>query len=396
MSLRLLTVLILGCSALAAADLRDRILLKSGQPKLAIIDSERGNVLIIRATANSRPSEQRLGEVKSWTYREMEEGYWPQAVQARDQGRLAIAADMFSALATTGDREWMKVYGAYHEGVCWELLGDWTKAADAFGRAAAVEPAHRLAMDAQYRQGFALARDKKDAEATAIATALAEKAKAERIPGADARAKAIKAVLAYNAGDGEGLKKEGRAAIFGGDDAEAAVQFGTFFAEALRQLGKLREAKSEYERLLGLEGTDPANRVPLQLGLARTLLDDNDSAGALVILTGIDALPYGTIDQQCETRYLIGKIMAAELAKKKAENPAEGTDAYVALREYERNVRLFLQAAASSVSSSPAKASAQAELDALGPDPDVAAEEGAGAAEAKDTKAEAPTPKKPE
>ena len=82
MSLRLLIVLVLGCTALAAADLRDRILLKSGQPKLAIIDSERGNVLLIRATANSRPSEQRLGEVKSWTYREMEEGYWPQAVQA--------------------------------------------------------------------------------------------------------------------------------------------------------------------------------------------------------------------------------------------------------------------------------------------------------------------------
>lgn len=369
---RALCVLMFGCVALAAADQRDTIILRANnQRQLAIIDSERVGMLITRATPNSQPRELRLSDVASWTYREMSDGYWPQAVQARDQGRLAIAADMFNALATTGEREWMKVYGAYNEGVSWELLGEWAKAAEAFGRAAAVEPAHRLAIDAQYRQGFAYARLKNEAEAKRIAAELEAIATKDRNKSAEARARAIKATLAFNSGQAEDLKREGRAAVFPREDIEVAIQFGTFFADALRQLGQLREARGEYERLLAFRELDAATRVPLQLGFAKTLLDEGDTASALVELLRIDALPYGTADQKCEVRYLAGKLLAAEVVAAKADEKIEMTDA---LRAQERTARLLLNAAANSSSTLTARSAARTELDALGPDPDAPAE----------------------
>lgn len=386
---RALCVLMFGCVALAAADQRDTIILRANnQRQLAIIDSERPSVLITRATPNSQPRELRLSDVASWTYREMSDGYWPQAVQARDQGRLAIAADMFNALATTGEREWMKVYGAYNEGVCWELLGDWTKAAEAFGRAAAVEPAHRLAIDAQYRQGFAYARLKNEAEAKRIAGELEAIATKDRNKSAEARARAIKATLAFNSGEAEDLKREGRAAVFPREDIEVAVQFGTFFADALRQLGQLREARGEYERLLAFRELDAASRVPLQLGFAKTLLDEGDTSSALVELLRIDALPYGTVDQKCEVRYLAGKLLAADVVAAKADEKTELTDA---LRAQERTARLLLNAAANSSSDLTARSAARSELDALGPDPEAPVEKDA-AADAGATTAEPAQP----
>lgn len=368
---RVSLLLLIGCLVLAsaAADQRDLIILRANnQRKLAVIDSERSGVLLIRMTPNSPASEQRLSEVASWNYREMADGYWPQAVQARDQGRLAIAADMFNALSTTGDREWMKVYGAYNEGISWELLGDWTKAAEAFGRAAAIEPAHRLAMDAQYRQAFAYARLKNEAEASKIAAALDEIAKKDRNKGAEARARAIRATLAYNGGNAEELKKEGRAAVFPREDIEVAVQFGTFYADAQRQLGLLREARSEYERLLAIRELDAATRVPLQLGFAKTLLDEGDQASALVELLRIDALPYGSVDQKCEVRYLAGKLLAAGVVEAKAKG--ELTEAHMA---QERTARLLLNAAANSSSGLTARSAAATELTALGPISDAPA-----------------------
>lgn len=369
---RALCVLMLGCVALAAADQRDTIIMRANnQRQLAIIDSERVGMLITRATPNSQPRELRLSDIASWTYREMSDGYWPQAVQARDQGRLAIAADMFNALATTGEREWMKVYGAYNEGVCWELMGDWTKAAEAFGRAAAVEPAHRLAIDAQYRQGFAFARLKNDAEAKRIAAELDAIATKDRNKSAEARSRAIKATLAFNSGQAEDLKREGRAAVFPREDIEVGIQFGNFFADALRQLGQLREARGEYERLLAFRELDAASRVPLQLGFAKTLLDEGDTSSALVELLRIDALPYGTVDQKCEVRYLAGKLLAADVVAAKADKTTALSDA---LRAQERTARLLLNAAANSSSGLTARSAARTELDALGPDPDAPAE----------------------
>jgi len=390
---RTLCLMLLGCVTLAAADQRDTIILRANnQRQLAIIESERTGLLITRATINSQPREQRLSDIASWTYREMADGYWPQAMQARDQGRLAIAADMFNALSTTGEREWMKVYGAYHEGVCWELLGDWEKAADAFGRAAAVEPAHRLAIDAQYRQGFAFARLKNDAEANRLAGELDAIAKKDRNKSAEARARAIKATLAFNGGQAEDLKREGRAAVFPREDIDVAVQFGTFFAEALRQLGQLREARGEYERLLGFRELDAASRVPLQLGFAKTLLDEGDTTSALVELLRIDALPYGTVDQKCEVRYLAGKLLAADVLAAKAATPDAVSDV---VRAQERTARLLLNAAANSSSGLTARSAARTELDALGPDPDAPVEKPAQGADGAEKAAGAVKPATP-
>ncbi len=389
---RALCILMFGCVALAAADLRDTIILRANnQRQLIIIDSERAGVLVTRATVNSQPRELRLSDVASWAYREMSEGYWPQAVQARDQGRLAIAADMFNAMATTGEREWMKVYGAYNEGVCWELLGDYTKAAEAFGRAAAAEPAHRLAIDAQYRLGFAYARLKNDAEAQRIVGELDAIATRDRNKSAEARARAIKATLAFNSGQAEDLKREGRAAVFPREDIDVALQFGNFFADALRQLGQLRESRGEYERLLAFRELDAATRVPLQLGFAKALLDEGDTSSALVELLRIDALPYGTVDQKCEVQYLAGKLLAADVVAAKADATTPLTDD---MRMQERTARLLLNAAANSSSGLAARSAARLQLDALGPDPDAPVEKSA-ATNAGATKTETAKPAAP-
>lgn len=371
MTLRPLLLFFLAVAALTAVETRDLITLKANdQKKWAFIDSELTDRLVIRDAAQSTPKELPLREVRSWEYAEMKEGYWPQALEALNAGRYAIAAETFNQVATTGTREWQKVYGAFQEGVCWDLAGDYPKSAEAFARAAGVKPGHRLALDAQYRQGFAQARAKQDAAATKMAETLAELAKKDRVVAADHRANAIRAVLAFNAGNGEQLKKLGRLANFTmRDDPEAYMQFGTFFAGALRQLKLTREAEVEYKRLLGTPELDASQRVPLQLGFAKVLME-SDKPSALVELLRIDALPFGSIDDKCEVRYLAGTLLAAEVKTGKATPPSDQA-AKDWLAGQERTARLLLSAAAASTSDSPCKASAAKELAGLGADPDA-------------------------
>ena len=368
MTLRPLLLLSLVVVAMTAAETRDLIILKANdQKKLAFIDGELADKLIIRVSAQSKPSEQPLRDVRSWEYIEMKDGFWPQAVEALNAGRYAVAADTFNQVATSGAKEWQKVYGAYYEGASWEAAGDYVKAAEAFGRAASVNPLHRLTLDAKYRQGFAQARAKQDADATKVADALAEMAKKDRVVAADLRANAIRAVLAFNAGNGEQMKKLGRLANFNiRDDPEAYVQFGTFFADALRQLKMGRDAEIEYKRMLSTPELDPSQKVPLQLGYAKVLMD-SDKGSALVELLRIDALPYGSIDAKCEVRYLAGLLLAAEVKAGRATPPGEqAAKDWLAVQE--RQARMLLAAAAASTSELPAKAAATTELEALGPE----------------------------
>lgn len=377
MTLRPFFLFALAVVALSAVETRDLIILKANdQKKLAIIESELADHLVIRASAQSKETkDQPLREVKSWEYVEMKDGFWPQAIEALNAGRYAVAADLFNNVATTGAREWQKIYGAFYEGVAWEQAGDYAKAGEAFARASSVNPLHRLALESQYRQGFALARAKKDADATKIADALAELAKKDRIVAADLRANAIRAVLALNAGNGEQLKKLGRLANFSiRDDPDAYVQFGTFFADALRQLKMGRDAETEYKRMLGTPELDPSQKVPLQLGYAKVMMD-SDKPSALVELLRIDALPYGSIDLKCEVRYLAGMLIAADVKAGRATPPTEQA-AKDWLAGQERTANLLLSAAASSTSDSPAKAAATLELAALAPPAPVVPKEG--------------------
>jgi len=372
MTLRPILALFACLAVLGAAETRDVVILKANnQSKLCFIDTETADgKLMYRNSANDKEAKPyRLNELRSWEYAEMKEGYWPKAIEARDAGNYAAASDLFNAVASTGSREWQKIYGAYHEGACYELLGQWDKAADAFGRAGAVRADHRLSLDATYRQGFALARAKKNPEATAIATALEKLGKETRNAGADLRGHAIRAVLAFNAGTADVLKKEANLANFNQrDDKDAFLQFGTFYAEALRQLKQPKDAKLQYQRLLDAELT-PADKVALSLGFAKVQLED-DKPGALATLLRIDALPFGSADQKCEVRYLAGKLLAEEI---KAARAAAPTDEAVLtfIKDQERTARLLLAAAAGSSSTLQARELAKGELTGMGVDPDA-------------------------
>ena len=84
----------------------------------------------------------------------------------------------------------------------------------------------------------------------------------------------------------------------------------------------------------------------------------------------IDALPFGSIDDKCEVRYLAGTLLAAEVKTGKATPPSDQA-AKDWLAGQERTARLLLSAAAASTSDSPCKASAAKELAGLGADPDA-------------------------
>lgn len=377
MSLRPLLALLIAFAAVAAApvaagEVKDLVVLKANdQKKTCFIDTETADgKLMYRNSASDKDAKSyRLGELRSWEYAEMRDGYWPKAVEARDAGNYGAAADLFNAVASTGSKEWQKIYGAYQEGACWELLGQWDKAAEAFSRAGAVRADHRLSLDAKYRQGFALARLKKDAEATALAAELEKLAKDTRNAGADLRSHAIRAALAFNAGTADVLKKEGNLANFNQrDDKDAFLQFGIFYADALRQLKQPRDAKIQFQRLLDAD-LDPAEKIAIALGFAKVQMED-DKPSALATLLRIDALPYGSSDQKCEVRYLAGKLLAEEVKAARATPPTEEAAQQFA-KDQERTARLLLGAAAGSSSTLQARDLAKAELAGLGPDPDA-------------------------
>lgn len=378
MSLRPLLALFLAFVAVAAApaaagEVKDLVVLKANdQKKTCFIETETadGKIMYRNSATDKDAKAYRLGELRSWEYAEMRDGYWPKAVEARDAGNYGAAADLFNAVASTGAKEWQKIYGAYHEGACWELLGQWDKAAEAFSRAGAVRAGHRLSLDAKYRQGFALARLKKDAEATAIAAELEKLAKDSRNAAADLRSHAIRAALAFNAGTADVLKKEGNLANFNQrDDKDAFLQFGIFYADALRQLKLPRDAKIQFQRLLDAD-LDPAEKIAIALGFAKVQMED-DKSSALATLLRIDALPYGSSDQKCEVRYLAGKLLAEEVKAARATPPTDEA-AQVFAKDQERTARLLLGAAAGSSSTVQARDLAKAELAGLGPDPEAA------------------------
>jgi len=362
----------LATASASASEAKDLVVLKVGdQKKMCFIETETadGKLLYRNTMTDKEPKSYRLNELRSWEYAEMRDGHWPKAVEARDAGNYGAAADLFNAVAVTGAKEWQKIYGAYQEGACWELLGQWDKAAESFARAGSVRPGHRLSVDAKYRQGFALARAKKDAEATTIATELEKIAKDSHNAAADLRSHAIRAALAFNAGAADVLKKEGNLANFNQrDDTDAFLQFGIFYADALRQLKLPRDAKIQYQRLLEAD-LDPAEKIALALGFAKLQLDE-DKPSALATLLRIDALPYGSADQKCEVRYLAGSLLAEEVKAARATPPSDEA-AQLFAKDQERTARLLLGAAAGSSSAIQARDLAKIELDGLGPDPEA-------------------------
>ncbi|HEX3140001.1 MAG TPA: hypothetical protein VHQ87_08100, partial [Rhizobacter sp.] len=320
---------------LQAADDRDLIVRKNGTKITGYIESETTVGVAYRTikptgdAPKGNPSSAKLNEVASIIYFGMDTGSWAKGQSERDAGNYEAAAEFFNQLATTGSREWEKVYGSMAEGECWELARKYSEAAKAFavvvnsygGDPMKKVPAHRLWLDAKYRLGMAYAQGK-NADADKIAGELEDMGKKEGLSAAEARANAIRAAKFAAEGNfakfSEFMKK---ATLRSFDEPEVWFHFKLFSAESLRQAFKKgKESTGIYREILNGLGDNPARQAQISLGLGLTLME-NDKEGALVELLKLDVLPYGSPDQKCEARYNAGRLLweSAQATKSNAD-----------------------------------------------------------------------------
>jgi hypothetical protein len=315
----------------------------------------------------------------------MDSGPWAKGNDERAAGNYEAAAEFFNQLATTGTREWEKVYGSLAEGECWELAKKYADAAKAF--AVVVDgfagdatkkppiPPHRLWLDAKYRLGMAQAQAK-NAAADKIAQELEELGKKEGLSAAEARANAIRAArFAAEGNQGKFNEFMKKATLRSFDEPDVWFHFKLFSAEALR--GPLKNGKAAvpiYREILNGLGDDPARQAQISLGLGLTLME-NDKESALIELLKLDVLPYGSPDQKCEARYNAGRLLweSAQAIKGNAEAMKDERKAAF-VKETERAARLVLTAAADGPPKNPNVELAKALLTSFGPDPDAVAE----------------------
>jgi hypothetical protein len=368
------------------ADDRDLIVRKNGTKIAGYIESETTAGIAYRTikptgdTTGSKPSVLKLNELASITYVGMDSGSWAKGQSERDSGNYEAAAEFFNQLATTGSREWEKVYGSLAEGECWELAHKYSEAAKAFavvvdsfgGDPMKKVPAHRLWLDAKYRLGMAYAQGK-NAAAEKIAGELEDMGKKEGLSAAEARANAIRAAKFAAEGNfpkfSEFMKK---ATLRSFDEPEVWFHFKLFSAESLRQAFKKgKESAGIYREILNGLGDDPARQAQISLGLGLTLME-NDKEGALVELLKLDVLPYGSPDQKCEARYNAGRLLweTAQAIKSNADAMKDPRKALF-VTETERAARLILTAATDGPPKNTNVDLAKALLTSFGPDPDA-------------------------
>lgn len=371
-------------SPVHAGDDRDVIVRKNGTKIAGFIESETTIGIVyrtIKGTGSANTA--KLNDVQfPLTYAGMDGGAWAKGQGERDAGNYETAAEFFNQLATTGTREWEKVYGSIAEGECWELARKYTDAAKAFNlvvqgfggdpAAKPAIPAHRLWLDAKYRLGMAYAQAK-HADADKIAQELEALGKKEGLSAAESRANAIRA--AKFAADGnlnkftEFMKK---ASVRAFDEPDVWFHFKLFCAESLRQsFKKGKEAAAIYREILNGLADDPARQAQISLGLGLTLME-NDKESALIELLKLDVLPYGSPDQKCEARYNAGRLLweSAQAIKANSEAMKDEKKANF-VKETERAARLVISAAADGPPKNPNVDLAKALLTSFGPDPDA-------------------------
>jgi hypothetical protein len=377
---------LMSSTGLQAADDRDLIVRKNGTKIACYIESETTAGIAYRTikptgdAPAAKASLLKLNELASITYVGMDAGSWAKGQDERDSGSYEAAAEFFNQLATTGSREWEKVYGSMAEGESWELARKYSEAAKAFavvvdsfgGDPMKKVPAHRLWLDAKYRLGMAYAQGKNPA-ADKIATELEELGKKDGLSAAEARANAIRSAKFAAEGNfakfSEFMKK---ATLRSFDEPEVWFHFKLFSAESLRQAFKKgKESAGIYREILNGLGDDPARQAQISLGLGLTLME-NDKEGALVELLKLDVLPYGSPDQKCEARYNAGRLLweSAQATKSNADAMKDDRKALF-VKETERAARLVLAAATDGPPKNTNVDLAKALLTSFGPDPDA-------------------------
>lgn len=375
-------------AGIQAEEERDIIFRKNGTKIAGFVETETTAGIEYRTIKaapggiQTKPNLLKSNELDRVEYVGMDGGAWKKGLTEREAGNFEAAAEFFNQLATTGQREWEKVYGSMAEGECWELAHKYSDAAKAFavvvtgfaGNPTATPPIppSRQWLDAKYRYGMALAQAK-DAQAAKVADELDAQGKKESNSAFDARANAIRAALAGadgNAGKFTEFMKKATLRSF--EEKEVWFHFKLFSAETLRTaLKKPKDAASIYREILNGLGADPARSAQISLGLGLTLVE-TDKPAALIELLKLDLMPYGSPDQKCEARYNAGRLQWDEAQVVKANSDAMKDQKKADfVKELERSARLLISAAADGPAKNPNVELAKALLASFGPDPDA-------------------------
>lgn len=353
--------------AIFAADdeVKDRVFLKDGRTIEGTVDAEGAEEVTYRTAGNAQPGKKRGREVLRVEYGGMSgEGDWTAGVTARDQGRYDEAADRFH-IVSLGEREWQKVYGSLAEGEALELARKYDDAAATFAAVAKDFAKHRLALDAQYRAGMALALAGKADEAQKVGDELTEIGK--KNPAGEARANAVRSAAFFAAKNKGKFDEFTRKTIFRpADEPEVWFHFNLWMADALRLDGRGKDAARIAEGMISQLDGNPARKMQA-VAIKGLCLVESDPQGAITELLKLDALPFGSEDQKCEARFQAGRLLLAE-AKALRLDPKDERKMTTAT-ELERTARLVLQAAAESTSAAGAKTQAKDLLATLPADP---------------------------
>lgn len=344
---------------------RDTVLLREGRSMEVLMESEAFDKITYRTAANAQPSQRRTREILRIEYAGMAGGDWKAASGLRAAGRFAEAAERFAAVAG-GEAEWQKVYGGLAAGDCLELAGKPAEAAKAFATVAETFPKHRLAVDAGYRLGMALALAGKVAEAGKAADALVAAGKALNASAPEYRAFAVRAA-AYAKSKGKGLDKDfdqlaRKAMLRPADDGDVWYHFNLWLLNAYLEGKRGRDAARLADGMLPALAGDMQRTAQVQF-LKGTALIDEDPQGAIVELLKLDCLPYGPEAQVCEARWQAGRLLVEQAKALREEKKPE------IAAELEATARVVLKAAAAASIDSPLKAKARELLKALEPKP---------------------------
>lgn len=369
--------------ALVAAE-KDRIERKNGSPAVGWVVRESTDFVWYAQSKDAKPQSLRQSDVTRIVFRfQVTDGFWAKAVESRDRGQYAKAAEDFAALADGGQSEPEIVYGAFASAEMWEQAGRYDLAAKQYARVAETygpkfampEPGkppvkpkdeelpHRLWLDARARQGMDLALSKDAAGAAKIADELAERGKILNQPDIDSRAAMVRAAIAAVAGDKDKFNEQSkRVAVLPGDPA--GLHFNRWRAEQLRSQGDAKGAAAIYRNLLAAVGDDAALASQIRLGLGLTLID-SEPQSALQEFVFLDALPSGSPDQKCIARWHVGRLLA-ESAKQQVTAAGEDPGKKKSAEDLLSAAKLVLSAAAGADSTREEKSKAKALLDQLG------------------------------
>jgi hypothetical protein len=382
-----LCALVGGAGAFAADDDRDRIEFANDQKADGVVSTEGSDETRFKTTPTSAEQHPKTRTIRRIVYAGMvNDGPWRKAMEAKDRGKFAEAADIFASMADGGGREWEKFYGAMQEGDCWEQAKKYADAVKAFHKVVdtakfdqddKAQPRQRLWLEAAYRLGVALAESGDADGANKLADSLDAYGNlrgSTNSSAAQTRANAVRAAIAAVAKDQTKLADFSQKVVLRAADGDTWVHFNLMMAGAYSQAGKPKEAAAILDELLDGLANDPPRRAQAMLLKALTLID-SDPQAALVELIRIDVLPYGSEDQKCVARYQAGRILKDLADKLKANATAMKDDRKAAfVDEQIATARLLLTAAAGSLSEVPEKGKAKDLLDQLPKDPDAPAD----------------------